>query len=78
MAFLEKKSYISTSQIMPINREWLTDPVGKLEEMKLWELSFQLIYNLGLMSIVEELALDKIQEYLQLDESAASLASEND
>lgn len=70
--FLDHDSYISTAQVMPINREWLhADPVGKIDDVKLWEIGYLLVSNLELFDVVEDLALQKVQSMYGIGEAAA-------
>lgn len=72
--FLKHDSYISTSQIMPVNREWLySDPIGSLEKVKVWELSYILISNLGLFEVVQDLAFQELTKQLSFYEAASGI-----
>lgn len=76
-SFLDNDSYLSTVQIMPINRQWLhSDSIGTVEEAKLWEMSFHMVVNLGLGQVVQDLAYQQMQEkyghLVSLDEVAAA------
>ncbi|MDO3409861.1 type II toxin-antitoxin system PemK/MazF family toxin [Saccharibacillus sp. CPCC 101409] len=64
--FLEDDSYVSTGQVMPINRAWLDQYVGEVHTDTMEEIDLQAIQNLGLMSMAlklgEELYKGKLEK----------------
>jgi hypothetical protein len=74
--FLDYDCYISTSQIMPINRKWLhTEIIGSVEESKLLEMSYYMVLNFGLQQVVQDLVFQEIQNtyghLINISEAAA-------
>jgi hypothetical protein len=62
--FLGEDSYISTHQIMPINRGWFNvHPVGKIEDIDLiYRMDLGIIHAAGLMGIIHEIIKDEAEK----------------
>jgi len=69
--FLDHDSYVSTSQIMPINRNWLINYVDQIHEDKMAEIDLQVVHNVGLMETVSQMA-EQIYELRRIREAAAA------
>lgn len=77
--FLAYDSYISTHQVMPLNREWLNDtPAGRLRPAKMVSLDLQLVGTLGLQKVVQKLVktqlVEKLKEFeMTLEQTAVGM-----
>lgn len=61
--FLKNDSYVSTEQIISINREWLhEDPIGHLPNDVLLQIDFQLIRTMGLQKAVQTIIEERIAQ----------------
>lgn len=64
--FIKKDCYVSTHQVMPINREWLDlRPEGKFDNDLMWGIDLGLIHAGGLMKTVMDYAREQAQDLLQ-------------
>lgn len=66
-------SYVSTAQIMPINRQWLDQYVGEVTSQLMEDIDFQVINNIGLMEMVTKIADSLYHE--QLDRFRQEIAA---
>lgn len=76
-SFLDHDSYISTSQIMPINRSWLVDFKDQVSESDMAKLDLQVIVNLGLMETVMGIAQKLYEGRLNRQVAATSEEEES-
>lgn len=54
--FLDCDSYISTAQIMPVNRKWMDQYIGSVDPGLMELVDLQVIQNIGLMDMVMKMA----------------------
>ncbi|MEK4983631.1 type II toxin-antitoxin system PemK/MazF family toxin [Bacillus sp. FSL K6-6540] len=70
--FLEEDSYVSTAQIMPVNRNWMDQYIDKVEPEFMELVDLQIIQNIGLMSMVAKMAQSLYQDKLVEVEAAVT------
>ena len=62
-AFIKNKSFVSTHQIMPINREWLDkNSKGEIISSKLLEIDLGILLASDLSTSVNEIVTERISE----------------
>ncbi|MEK5061109.1 hypothetical protein BK126_26720 [Paenibacillus sp. FSL H7-0326] len=78
--FLDRDSYVSTAQMMPINRKWLDQYVGQINPAHMSLIDIQVINNLGLMEMAIQMGQALYQDQLEQmsRQVAAAVESSND
>lgn len=76
--FLEHDCYVSTAQLMPINRKWMDQYIGEINQEHMELIDVQVIQNIGLMEMVVKMAHSLYQEQLeQMTREAAAGNADN-